>query len=87
MLHTIARSLPDVESIQKHLEKLFPDPKSPSYRPAKFHFSTIHRAKGLEWPRVMFLDSHLLGKHAESPQEIQQEQNPVMWQLLGRKKS
>lgn len=75
VLRTIANSLPDVESIQKHLEKLFPDPKSSSYRPAKFHFSTIHRAKGLEWPRVMFLDSHLLGKHAESPQEIQQEQN------------
>lgn len=75
VLRTLAKSLPDLVSIQKHLEKLFPDPNSPSYRPAKFHLSTIHRAKGLEWPEVLFLDQFLLGKHAESPKEIQQEKN------------
>ena len=38
--------------------------------------STIHRAKGLEFPRVWFVDDHLIpSKYATQPWQIQQEHN------------
>lgn len=38
--------------------------------------STIHKAKGLEWPRVFFLDSHLLpSKFCKTAAQRQQEDN------------
>jgi superfamily I DNA/RNA helicase len=52
-----------------------PDTKSKEYRPADVHLSTIHKAKGREWPNVLFLDSHLIGKHAVTEQEQLQEAN------------
>lgn len=60
--------------IRQHLEKLYPK-DSDNRRPADVHLSTIHRAKGREWPRVLFLDQNLIGKHAKKDQEILQEQN------------
>ena len=66
----------DLVAIQKHLEKLYPDPSSKSYRPSEFHLTTIHRAKGREWPRVGFLDPHLLpSKYATQEWEKLQESN------------
>lgn len=42
----------------------------------KVLLSTIHKAKGLEWPRVYFLDRHLIpSRFAKSEQEQQQEKN------------
>lgn len=75
VLKTLANAHKDLASIQAHLGKLYPDPKSKAYRPADVHLSTIHKAKGLEWPNVLFLDSHLIGKHASSEWEQQQESN------------
>jgi len=66
----------NLESIQKHLEKLYPNPADRSYRPAEFHLSTIHKAKGREWPDVLFLDPQLLpSKYAVQEWEQTQEAN------------
>lgn len=75
VLRHLAGAHKDLDGVRKHLGKLYPDPKSKEYRPADVHLSTIHKAKGREWPRVLFLDSQLIGKHANSELEIQQENN------------
>jgi DNA helicase-2/ATP-dependent DNA helicase PcrA len=75
VLKVLASAHKDLAAVQAHLGKLYPDPKSKQYRPADVHLSTIHKAKGLEWPNVLFLDSHLIGKHATSDWEQQQENN------------
>lgn len=75
VLTTLANAHKDLDSMRKHLTKLYPDPKSKEYRPADVHLSTIHKAKGKEWPNVLFLDQHLIGKHATADWEVTQEQN------------
>lgn len=75
VLGALASAHTDLEGMQKHLEKLYPNANSKDYRPADVHLSTIHRAKGREWPNVLFLDSYLIGKHAEQKWEIIQEEN------------
>lgn len=75
VLSHLARAHKDLDGVRKHLGKLYPDPKSKEYRPADVHLSTIHKAKGREWPSVLFLDSHLIGKHAQNEQDSQQEHN------------
>jgi superfamily I DNA/RNA helicase len=75
VLRTLAQAHKDLDSMRKHLGKLYPDPKDKGYRPADVHLSTIHKAKGREWPSVLFLDSHLLGRNASSEWEQEQEQN------------
>lgn len=65
-----------LQGIRNHLEKLYPDPKSKAYRPSEYYLSTIHKAKGLEWPHVAFLDPHLIpSKGAHSDRELLQEDN------------
>ena len=64
----------NLADIRAHLTTLYPK-DSDNRRPADVHLSTIHRAKGREWPQVLFLDSHLIGKHAKKDQEILQENN------------
>ena len=75
VLRHLTRAHKDLDAVRAHLGKLYPDPKSKAYRPADVHLSTIHKAKGREWPNVLFLDSQLIGKHATSDQEVQQEHN------------
>lgn len=75
VLRTLASAHKTLGDMQKHLAKLYPDSNSKDYRPAEVHLSTIHKAKGREWPRVLFLDSHLIGKHAKQDWEVIQEQN------------
>ena len=75
VLRALASAHKDLASMQKHLGKLYPDPKSKEYRPADVHLSTIHKAKGKEWPSVLFLDQHLIGKNATSDWEQKQESN------------
>lgn len=75
VLSHLTRAHKDLDAVRKHLGKLYPDPKSKEYRPADVHLSTIHKAKGREWPNVLFLDSHLIGKHAQTEQGVQQEKN------------
>lgn len=75
ILSHLAHAHKDLDGVRKHLGKLYPDEKSKEYRPADVHLSTIHKAKGREWPSVLFLDSHLIGKHAANEQEEQQEKN------------
>ena len=75
-LVALAHHHKDVKGIQQHLSSLYPNPNDRSYRPAEVQLSTIHRSKGREWPRVLFLDPELLpSKYAKSPTELQQEDN------------
>ena len=72
-ISSMHRTLGDV---RKHLEKLYVDPEDQSRSPAQLHLTTIHKAKGREWPEVLFLDPHLLpSKYAEQEWELQQEAN------------
>lgn len=48
--------------------------------------STVHKAKGLEWPRVFLLDSHLIGSRARQVWEQQAEKN-VLYVGVTRAKS
>lgn len=75
VLRHLAYAHKDLDSVRKHLGKLYPDPKSKEYRPSDVHLSTIHKAKGREWPNVLFLDSQLIGKYASTETEQQQESN------------
>ncbi len=75
VLTTLTKARKDVDDVKKHLTKLYPDPNDKSYRPADVHLSTVHRAKGKEWSRVLILDPQLFGKYAKTEQEIQQESN------------
>lgn len=75
-LRALASAHKDLAGIQAHLLKLYPDPKDPSYRPAEVKLSTIHKAKGLEWPEVLILDPQLMpSKYAQQAWELQQEAN------------
>lgn len=75
-LEALASHHSTLGAIRKHLAALYPDAKSKSYRPAEIHLSTVHKAKGKEWPEVLFLDPHLIpAKWAEQPWELQQENN------------
>jgi len=75
VLGHLAHAHKDLDSVRKHLSKLYPDPKSKEYRPADVHLSTIHKAKGREWPSVLFLDAQLIGKYASTELNQQQESN------------
>jgi DNA helicase II / ATP-dependent DNA helicase PcrA len=40
--------------------------------------STVHRAKGKEWPRVFLLNAHLMpSRYARTAEQLQQEQNVI----------
>ena len=67
-----------VGAVRKHIDGLYTDPDTDrkGRRPADFLLSTIHKAKGREWPEVGFLDSHLIpAKWAKQDWELQQERN------------
>lgn len=75
-LVALARHHKDLKGIQKHLASLYPNPNDRSYRPAEVQLSTIHRAKGKEWPKVLFLDPQLIpSKYSKSDAELLQESN------------
>jgi hypothetical protein len=75
-LTALAEQLPTVGSMRKHIEQMYVDPEDGQRRPAQFQLSTIHKAKGREWDKVGFLDSHLLpAKWARQDWEIEQENN------------
>jgi len=62
--------------VRKHIDSLYIDPNNAKRRPAEYHLTTIHKAKGREWPEILFLDSFLLpAKWAEQEWELQQEKN------------
>jgi len=62
--------------IRYHLKQLYIDPDNKYRKPAEIHLTTIHKAKGREWPEVLFLDPHLIpAKWAEQDWELQQEKN------------
>lgn len=63
-------------AIRHHLEQLYVDPSDNRRRQAQHHLTTIHKAKGREWPEVLFLDPQLIpARWAEQEWEIQQERN------------
>lgn len=56
--------------LERLIDKLFSESAAP------ITLSTVHKAKGLEWPRVFFLDRDLIpSRWAESPEDYQQEDN------------
>ena len=63
-------------AIRHHLTQLYVNPDDNRRKPAQHHLTTIHKAKGREWPEVLFLDPHLIpAKWAEQDWELQQEHN------------
>jgi superfamily I DNA/RNA helicase len=59
-----------INQLKDYVEKLFDEKRG------LLCLSTIHKAKGMEWPNVYFLDSFLLpSKFAKSDGAIQQEHN------------
>ncbi len=75
-LVALARHHKDLKGVQNHLKALYPNPNDRSYRPAEVQLSTIHRAKGMEWPKVLFLDPQLIpSKYSKSDAELLQESN------------
>jgi superfamily I DNA/RNA helicase len=59
------------DNIISIIERLYADKAAGSV-----FLSTIHRAKGLEWPDVLFLDAHLIpSKYAQQDWQLQQEHN------------
>lgn len=68
-LRALARTAYSKDELKQKLAKLFVDGPGVT-------LSTIHRAKGLEWPTVWLLDWHLLpAQWAETEVERQQERN------------
>jgi superfamily I DNA/RNA helicase len=75
-LSALAAEHSTLGSMRKHLLKLYVNPEDQSRPAAQCHLSTIHKAKGREWPSVLFLDPFLLpAKWAEQEWEKQQESN------------
>jgi len=75
-LHALSQHHRDLAGIQKHLSELYPNLDNKNRRPADVHLTTIHRAKGREWPQVLFLDPQLLpSEYATSEQDRLQEAN------------
>ncbi len=75
-LVALARHHKDLKGVQSHLKSLYPNPNDRSYRPAEVQLSTIHRAKGMEWPKVLFLDPQLIpSKYSKTSAEFLQEDN------------
>jgi superfamily I DNA/RNA helicase len=67
----LASQEPTVPSLLYTLRKLFNDKAS-----GLLTLSTIHKSKGLEWPRVFFLDVKLIpSRYATQPWELAQETN------------
>jgi len=62
------------------------DPLFESAPTDRLTLSTIHKAKGLEWPTVFLLDRHLIpSKWCEAPWELVQERN-LMYVAVTRAK-
>ena len=75
-LEALAAHHSTLGNIRHHLGQLYINPDNRTKRPAEFHLTTIHKAKGHEWPHVLFLDPFLLpAKWAEQEWELQQESN------------
>ena len=75
-LVALTRHHKDLKGVQNHLKSLYPNPNDRSYRPAEVQLSTIHRAKGMEWPKVLFLDPQLIpSKYSKTAAELLQEDN------------
>jgi DNA helicase-2/ATP-dependent DNA helicase PcrA len=71
---SIAENLPSMnapaEILAAAIENLFSDESAP------VTLATVHKAKGLEWSRVWFLDSHLIpSRYATTDDQVQQEMN------------
>jgi len=62
----------DIYSLKQKIKNLFSD----NAEQVPVLLSTVHKAKGLEWPNVWILDAELMpSKWAKTPKEIQQEHN------------
>ena len=72
ILNEISSSDPTISGLKRRIKALFSD--KVDSKPVLL--STIHKAKGMEWPVVFILDKSLMpSKFAKTPAEIQQENN------------
>ena len=72
ILNEISSSDPTISGLKTRIKALFSD--KVDSKPVLL--STIHKAKGMEWPVVFILDKSLMpSKFAKTPAEIQQENN------------
>lgn len=68
-LEAIATDCPDTAALRSRLKAIFENP-------GRITLSTIHKAKGLEWPEVFILDRDLIpSRFATSRESLQQEDN------------
>lgn len=72
ILNESTGSSPTVSGLKRRIRTLFSEEEGG----APVTLSTIHKAKGLEWPHVFILEKNLMpSKYAKTPAEIQQENN------------
>jgi hypothetical protein len=70
-LRAMSQDCISVDALRAVITRLFADTKVPVLT-----LSTVHKAKGLEWPTVFILDWHLVpSKWAEADWEMAQERN------------
>lgn len=71
-LLALASGCPDTTTLLARIKEIF----SPTTAANPVHLSTIHRAKGLEWPKIFILNVDLIGGWPnQSPEQVQQERN------------
>lgn len=72
-IRNLAASSVSVDTLLTAVAKIFSDSGEPEGR---ITLSTIHKAKGLEYPTVFLLDRNLIpSKYATSPEQKEQERN------------
>ena len=64
-----------VSQILQHISRLYVNPEQNGKPPAEFHLSTIHKAKGREWPEVGILAPNLLPASRHDSTDNDQEAN------------
>lgn len=72
-LKVIAESCIEFADIEKKINSLFQD--SAFVRVPSVVFSTVHRGKGLEWPKVFILSGTFKSRRKTTPEEAKEERN------------
>lgn len=76
-LRALGEASKSVDEVKTRLQTLFQDTGSEYAAPAKqkITLSSVHKAKGLEWPNVFVLSDTFMSSRAKTPEQVQEEQN------------